>query len=112
MSRLITSRALIRKVAQRWHKQYFRDGKWHSGLSMDAPAIYSRLLALDLETATSDDVTAVIGNASWNDLRCSECERKVDAVCEVGEEPDYESATAYLCIDCLRRAMAAMEGHK
>ena len=109
---LITQRMLIRAVAKRWRKQYepFKyDAPLFSernGLSRDLTKrqIAEKLDALDPETATADDVANIIGNRSWTRLECHECGREVDAVVEVGEKPDYESATAKLCKDCAEKA--------
>lgn len=38
--------------------------------------------------------------------KCDECQRYVKAVVQVGEELDYESYTARLCLDCVRKAYA------
>lgn len=37
---------------------------------------------------------------------CGGCDRKVAIVVRVGERPDYETQTAYLCRDCLLEALA------
>jgi len=50
---------------------------------------------------------AVFGHFSAG--RCGECETKADTLLQIGEEPDYESSTAYLCIDCTRKGMALIE---
>lgn len=36
---------------------------------------------------------------------CGECGKKTWQIIEIGEFPDSESATAYLCADCLRAAL-------
>lgn len=42
-------------------------------------------------------------------LTCHECERDVEEVVEVGEEPDYESHTARLCGQCLLKTLTLLE---
>lgn len=37
---------------------------------------------------------------------CSECGEQKGSVVELGDEPDYESRTAWICLDCLRAAVA------
>lgn len=105
--KLITSRDLIRKVPERWKAQYCNGGQWGNTLvSGSTKAVYEALVALDLETATADQVAAIIGNESWSRNMCNECGQNVDAVVEIGQPPDYESATAYACGPCLYKATA------
>jgi hypothetical protein len=66
----------------------------------------AELMALDQEAATAAQVAEIIGNSSWaRELACSECGHETWGIVEIGEPPDYESATAYLCRDCLRAAL-------
>jgi len=60
--------------------------------------------ALNKETASIQDVEAIIGNGSWTRLTCDECSSEVDAVIRMGQEPDYESSTALLCFSCVKKA--------
>lgn len=43
------------------------------------------------------------------ELICHECEEPALAVAQVGEEPYYESATARLCLGCLKKAVLLIE---
>ena len=97
--KLITRHARAAEAAIQWESQYQgdREGK--------AAAI--RLLG---DSPDPDAVDAIIGNDSWTRVPdCDECKREVAAVVEIGEEPDYESATARVCVDCLRAALAIGE---
>ena len=98
--RLIDEVVEIRSVADRWRAQYFKGGKWNTTMSGGSEAIFRALAALP-STATRDDVTAIIGNDSWIGENCSECGKP--AVVMVGQEPDYESHTAWLCALCVHR---------
>lgn len=41
---------------------------------------------------------------------CDECEGATgQPLAQVGEEPDYYSGTANMCLDCLRKAVALLE---
>lgn len=43
---------------------------------------------------------------TWTDVpTCDECGQSKDAVVRIGEEPDYESSTAFVCRDCLSEAL-------
>ena len=71
----------------------------------------ARLDALDVETATEQDVAAAMGNPSWlRQSACDECGVKTWDVVEIGKSVDYDSSTAEICIDCLRKAVALIEG--
>jgi hypothetical protein len=98
----------IQSVADRYERQYgdkpvdYRifDGR-------DPREVLARLKALP-STATAEDVLAILdGNWSWLVLQCNECERYTLPVVELGEEPDYESATVWLCRDCAAKALEA-----
>ena len=104
--KLITIRSQIQDVAGRWAIQYYSNGE-----RARDKKILQALLALNTATATAEDVAAIIGNPTWVcPQTCSECKNEyVDAVVEVGEEPNYGSNTAWLCRDCLIKALALMD---
>ena len=58
---------------------------------------------------TDQQIVGIIGEAAWALELCNHCDRRVTAVVQVGEEPDHDSATTSICIDCARRAVAALE---
>lgn len=98
--KLITERSLIRGVAQRWREQY------PLGRAEKFDEIYCRLAALNAETATAEEIEKIIGNSSWTDVpSCDECGERRGCVVELGEEPDYESRTAQICLGCLHKAI-------
>ena len=41
---------------------------------------------------------------------CDECGTEVATAVRLGQEPDEASATATVCLDCLRKAVAMAEG--
>jgi len=41
--------------------------------------------------------------------KCEECGKLVDVVVEIGEPPEYDSITPYVCESCLRKALALIE---
>jgi hypothetical protein len=109
--KITTQRDMIRAVATRWRKQYepFADDRpiWRGELK--SPPRNKRQIAdlldvLDGESATPDDVFNIIGNSSWTRLSCNECGKETDAVLIVGEPQDYESRTASLCFECVKKA--------
>jgi hypothetical protein len=95
----VTTRSLIRTVAARWRRQY--PDKRRDQLAA--------LEALDPGTAAAEDVEAIVGNRSWTRTVCDECKREVGRTVRLGEEPAYESATAYVCRDYLVRALTLLD---
>ncbi len=92
-------------VAERWKKQYCCNGQWSQTHTGDAEIVYQRLLS----AVTPADVAAIIGNDSWTgESYCNEC-GVAESVVMLGEEPDYESATVFVCAACLRKAVALIE---
>lgn len=99
--KLINKKDILDSVVDRYKTAYPRDRElWGGKRSGD---ILSQLQALDV--MTESDAKRIIGNDSWTSLRCNECEQEVNAVVQLGEEPDYESRTACICFDCLEKAM-------
>lgn len=96
---LITRRGRARTAAKRWLAQYPDDKVRHP-----------KLAALG-DSPSPDDVDRIIGNGSWTEVpKCNECNRYgLPAVVELGDEPDYESQTAWVCLDCLRNAVVLAE---
>ena len=102
-----TLRDSIREfVAQQRHASTLSRPRWR-------PDFVERLRAINADTASVADLAAAIG---WplDDFGplCDGCHQNVIATVEVGEEPDYESATARLCLTCVdaaRSALAAVE---
>lgn len=108
--RIITTRSLIREVADRWAFQY--PPSVCRGNHPDKFETYKKLLILDKETATPQDLVDIIGNSSWTSLQCDECSQDVEAVIELGEEPGWESRTARICPSCMRKAFQELANYK
>lgn len=92
-----------------WESQYFRGGVWLYGAGKQN--IHEALVALGSEPS-ADDVDRVIGNTSWTQCRCDECDTVCEEVIQVGQEPDYDSSTAELCFDCVLDALVVIHGQK
>lgn len=104
--KIITMRDVIRGVPGRWDETYSK----HYGTSYrtfygDPQETSKRLHALNLDTCSSVDVDAVIGNDSWTRSACDECGANQVTLCHIGDEPDYEARYQQLCVDCLRAAV-------
>ena len=93
---LKTRHTLAAGAAERWIAQYHGDRE----------GIAAAIRALG-ESPDPDAVDAIIGNDSWTRVpECNECKKNVAAVVQVGDEPDYESSTAWICEGCLKKALA------
>lgn len=90
---LITKQSMLQRLPQVWAAQY--DKQVHG--------IYAALVA-EGDKLTEARAAEIIGNDSWTRITCDECEQSVEAAVTVGQEPDYDSATATICLDCLQKA--------
>lgn len=106
-----TTRSRILTVAKRWRQQYPKADphnlQWHEN-------VYEKLVALDLNTATAEQVDAIIGNDTWteSDKKCDDCGKACSIWAVVGQPLDYESATACICFDCAFRAAELMQAEQ
>jgi hypothetical protein len=99
----VAKRDLINDVAFKWRRQYYHI--WDK--DKDKEKIYNQLCRL--KNPTEKQVCDIIGNNSWTSNKCTECGKDVAITIQVGEEPDYESATAWLCSECLQEAINLIE---
>ncbi len=102
MPRLLTERQQIRDILKNWTAQYMGGDPWGT---------VKKLEKLDLETVSAARIATLIGNDSWIAPNCcDECGSGPSwNMIRVGEEPSYDSSTAILCFDCLRKAVALIE---
>jgi len=93
--KIITKQDVLKGVPARWREQY----------PTSRDAIYKNLLAaIDSGNYTKSKIDAIIGNDSWTSLACDECDQEAELIIHLGEEPDYESKTFFLCLACLKKA--------
>lgn len=102
--KVITMRDKIRNIPSEFgrYRKFDGDG-WRARKNRE---IAARLCALDTEKATAQEVNEIIGDDHWTRLKCYECGCEAEAVVEVGEPPDYETATTRLCRECATKAAA------
>ena len=99
--RVVTRLHLAMQTRIAWAKQY----PSHKPDSQDKQEILARLKALG-PCPDPNEVDKVIGNDSWTRLKCHECsDDTLERVVELGEQWDYESNTAHICIPCLQKAL-------
>lgn len=96
---LQTRQSKAAEAADSWERSYKGD---HEG-----KAAKIRQLGPNPDPAA---VNEIIGNESWTRCSCSECGGDVDAVVQLGESPDYESRTAWICKQCVKLALDAFGG--
>jgi hypothetical protein len=94
----LTKKQIIKDVHKAWMSQYPKD---KDGIG--------KLL---VSCKTEKEVIEVIGNDTWTQNKCYECDKDVDVTITLGEEPDYESYTTTICKDCLIKALELMNETK
>ena len=96
----ITREILAKEVVRKWRASY------GSGRYGDDKLAMLRKLE-SLKTPDPDKIDEIIGNTSWTSVgHCHECGKEyLPVLIQLGEEPNYESATAKICLDCLKRAL-------
>lgn len=107
MPQLILKSKFIKDVASRWKSSYFGQNKWLDTYIVNGRTkeqIYKELIKLG-DNATEEKIISIIGNRSWTNNTCHECERDVDVLVQLGQKPDYESYTARICTDCITNAL-------
>lgn len=98
--KIITRHSRAAEAIEKWERTYGSKGAW----GQDKTAILNALKALP-EPVDPDEVDRIIGNTTWTRTHsCSSCAARPEVVIEVGEDPDYESATAWLCLACVGKA--------
>lgn len=101
--KIITQLILAKEAPKRWRKQYSHTNDAEKKeITRQLDALED--LGMQIQPETID---AIIGNRSWTRIgKCDECGiEEPPMIVEVGEEPDYESHTTYLCISCLEAAV-------
>jgi len=103
---IVSKKTRAKDIYKRWIKQYplkyHKKGKWAQ--------IGARLK--NEKPKTEEEVNAIIGNESWMRVHCYQCDEPKDIVVRVGEKPDYESSTSWICKDCLIIALKMIEDHE
>lgn len=95
----------IENIAEHWKVKYPKNTRLFGGKTSDE--IYN--LLLNLNPKTEKGIKKIIGNASWTRNNCDECKKDADLLIEIGQEPDYESSTAQICIKCLQKAVTLLK---
>ena len=100
--KLLTKRQLILGIVEAWEQQYpLAAQKLHPWTRK----ILKSLKHLDLAATTAEDIAGLTGNYSWTDIVCNECGLYIEAAVYFGEDLGFDSVTAVVCFDCLRKAL-------
>ena len=102
--KIITRTKRASTVTKRWNETYFGNGDWYKG-GLDKQKIHKELVALGVDPK-ADDVDKIIGNTSWTQCKCDECNSYEEETIVIGQEPDYDSATAEVCKKCISIALS------
>lgn len=100
--KLIKKSDHIKTVAERYKKTYYINDKW-TIYYFDVKD-HKKNYELLKKATTEKEIEDIIGNSFWTENKCSECGKDCNVLVEIGEEPDYETATAWLCPVCIKRA--------
>jgi len=96
-----TKKQILKNLPKHWRQSYPKGRDLASGKNSDK--IYIALV--NEKELTEERANEIIGNDSWTRNSCDECGEDVEVTVMVGEEPDYESRTASICINCLNKAV-------
>jgi hypothetical protein len=90
----------------RWYRNYSHQSYCNTAsiCGRTKREIHEELVALGPNPSPAQ-VEEVIGNTSWTSCVCHECGKSVEEMVQIGQEPDYESATAEICFPCLKKAV-------
>jgi hypothetical protein len=95
--KIINKEDLIKNVSKNWNSQYAKSS------DIDKILISKRLQ--EENPQTENEISNIIGNKSWTLNICNECNKDSDTTIILGQEPDYDSATSNICLDCINKAL-------
>jgi len=101
--KLMTIRSQILKALDTWYNSSLDIKESEYGKE-----ILKKLEAINLAKATEEDIAKIVGYLLPAYIRpqtCSECNSTSDILVEIGEPLDYDSCTAFICEDCLQKAL-------
>jgi len=102
----VTKQSKAADAAEQWRQNYQNcsRGKWYSE---DKRLIYGALIGLG-DNPSPEAVNEVVGNTSWTDIRCDNCNEKVDTVIRLsgwgyGDHNDEQVEFCQTCVDTMHR---------
>lgn len=101
---ILNERNQVKLAIERLIESYSPGGLFYESPRQES--VFEKLSALDPEKASAADIENIMGNNSWvRPNNCSECGKEGWDCVQLGEEPDSESETAWICKDCLKKAL-------
>ena len=106
-TKLLTKRQQIRDLPNVLKAHFARPGFGSAHWTEEhKQEILKKLNALDLETATAEDCNEITKPVAYiSSVVCDNCGQRVWSTVQLGEEPDHESSTANVCLECLLDAV-------
>ena len=102
---VITTRMRIKAAPYEWKRKHIipRDGMWRG---REYREVFERLVALDLDAATLEEVNATGIHPKITGVICIGCHEEVDKALVLGEP----GSVFYLCRACLRDGAEMLDG--
>lgn len=98
--RLITKQSKIDAAPDRWVEQYL-------GYTDDKKDKADQLFKLRRDgNLTEQAIRRTVGNPSWTENKCDECDKDCETLVRIGSEPDYEARWLDLCQSCAESAIS------
>lgn len=107
--KLCTRESVSSEAAELWKEHYNQfGGRWTTYDDTNTWPAHPEKKYLELVSGaqTPERVDEILGRNWSQPPRCSECDKQGSAVVQLGEEPDYDSATVWVCRACLEKAVA------
>ena len=104
---VVSRRSLADSLAEDYRKAFENHGADGGGWWVLHKEIYDRMVALG-EHPTVEAVEAA-GRGGWSNIKCGECNQRVEAVIVVDHGDGYESHTTTICLKCLKMAVVLVE---
>lgn len=104
-----TERERIKEVVERYRPYPGKENEmWKVG--MTRRELIDKLKALDLNTATAEDIVAIVGHEGCVSFHCNECHAKSQEVVELQTGEGH--LTMYLCRKCTEKAILMFKQHE
>ncbi len=92
---VISKKQIIENVPKKWERQY-------KGWPYDSSKFEIHKELLRNKPLTEEKIINIIGNKSWTNNICDECERDSNITILLGKGEDQE---VYICKECLDKAV-------
>lgn len=102
---VLTRESRTRDYVEGWRRMSAAEAATMSHMAVDT---WQKVQALP-PVPTPEQVDEMLGSHILA-ARCDNCGEAVDRAVQIGAEPDYESATAWVCEACLVAALEAIRG--